>query len=251
MEKVVGDCKLLLGNCLSILPTLEAANHIISDAPYEDELHEAVGKINRIRTDGFLVPETLGFQGINSIRNEVAKLCVEKSMGWTLLFTLAEGVRAWRDCLQAHGGKYDTCMAWVKPDAAPRFNGQGPSRGFECIVSAWCGKGYRSWNGGGSRGVFTHTVNPPDRQGEHPTEKPLSLMKELVGLFTNEGDLVLDPFAGSFTTGVACAQMNRRFIGIEQDERYFQIGIERITRAYREPDMFYHKTSKPKQEVFI
>lgn len=69
---------------------------------------------------------------------------------------------------------------------------------------------------------------------EHPTQKPLSLMKRLVLLGTNEGDTVLDNCMGSGTTGVACINTNRNFIGIEKDENYFKIAEKRINEALQE-----------------
>ena len=65
----------------------------------------------------------------------------------------------------------------------------------------------------------------------HPTQKPLALVEELVKTFTNEGDLVLDNTMGSGTTGVACKRLNRDFIGIEKDEKYFEIAKERIEKC--------------------
>jgi len=62
----------------------------------------------------------------------------------------------------------------------------------------------------------------------HPTQKPVSLMEYLIKTYTNEGDLVLDPFGGSFTTAVACKKLNRKFIGIEILKEYCDIGIKRI-----------------------
>lgn len=202
----IGDATLYLGDCREIMAALEPVDHVISDPPYEDELHAAVGRIRR--KDGRQMVNTLGFDGINSRRAEVAKAIVEVSQGWAILFTLAEGVRAWRDDLQAVGAKWDTTLAWVKPDASPRFNGQGAARGFECAVTVWCASGYRHWNGGGKRGVFEHCVNV-GRHGEHPTEKPVPLMLDLVSLYTQPSETVLDPFMGSGTTGVACAKLGR------------------------------------------
>jgi site-specific DNA-methyltransferase (adenine-specific) len=229
----IGDATLYLADCLQVLPTLAGIDHIISDPPYEDEIHKAVGRVNRVRAsgDGRTVPD-FGFGGINSIRHEIAELFVQAAAGWLLLFTLAEGVRAWRDDIQAAGGKWDTTLAWVKPDAMPRFNGQGAARGFETIVTAWCGKGYRSWNGGGKRGIFEYSCHGRGRT--HPTQKPVQLMKELVTLYTNPGQLVCDPFMGSGTTGVACAALGRRFIGIEQDPKHFETACRRIEEAGRQ-----------------
>ena len=62
----------------------------------------------------------------------------------------------------------------------------------------------------------------------HPTQKPVALMEYLIKTYTNEGETVLDFTAGSFTTGVACVNSNRKFIGIEMDENYFSVGKKRI-----------------------
>jgi site-specific DNA-methyltransferase (adenine-specific) len=72
-------------------------------------------------------------------------------------------------------------------------------------------------------------------KGHHPTQKPLSLMEFLIKSYTNEGDLVIDPFMGSGTTGVACARLGRRFIGIEREANYYETAIERIKAAHHDP----------------
>ena len=69
---------------------------------------------------------------------------------------------------------------------------------------------------------------------QHPTQKPVALMEYLIKTYTNEGETVLDFTAGSFTTGVACINLNRNFIGIEKDEGYFKIGEARIKEAIEE-----------------
>ena len=74
------------------------------------------------------------------------------------------------------------------------------------------------------RPKFVHSVE----KGLHPTQKNLKLMEELVKIHSNVGMTVVDPFSGSFTTGVACANLDRVFIGIEMDETYFNIGKERM-----------------------
>jgi len=65
-------------------------------------------------------------------------------------------------------------------------------------------------------------------KGLHPTQKPVSLMEYLIKTYTNEGDVVLDSTMGSGTTGVACVNTSRKFIGIEKDPKYFQIAYDRI-----------------------
>lgn len=248
IEKI-GDCTLYNGDCLEVMKTLNNVDHVIGDPPYEDELHKAIGRIRR--NDGREMISDLGFDGVNSSRADIAKECVRLSDGWAILFTLAEGVRAWRDELQSYGAKYDTCIAWVKPDSTPRMNGQGPARGFECAVTAWCAKGYRSWNAGGKRGVYTHNTNSKERDGRHPTEKPIPLMRELLQDFTNPGQTILDPFMGSGTTGVACARMGRKFIGIEMNDEYFEVSCQRIRKAYEQSDLFVERVKPEKQEAFL
>jgi site-specific DNA-methyltransferase (adenine-specific) len=233
---IIGNATLYLGECLEVMRSLEPVDHIISDPPYEDELHGAIGRIRR--SDGVEMISDLGFEGINATRGDVTRACVALSSGWLILFTLAEGVRAWRDEIQANGAKYDTCLAWVKPDSTPRMNGQGAARGFECAVTAWCGTGYRSWNAGGKRGVYTHLVNNAERTGLHPTEKPRRLMSELISDFTKPGQVILDPFMGSGTTGVSAVMAGRRFIGIERDPDHFKLACKRIEDAQRQGDMF-------------
>jgi site-specific DNA-methyltransferase (adenine-specific) len=78
-------------------------------------------------------------------------------------------------------------------------------------------------------------------KGQHPTQKPVALMEYLIKTYTNESETVLDFAAGSFTTGVACVNLNREFIGIEQDDAYFKIGHDRINKAIEEKKMSLFK----------
>jgi len=76
------------------------------------------------------------------------------------------------------------------------------------------------------RPKFVHSID----KGLHPTQKSLGLMENLIKIHTNEGDTILDCFMGSGTTGVACKNLNRNFIGIELDEEYFNIAEARINK---------------------
>ena len=68
----------------------------------------------------------------------------------------------------------------------------------------------------------------PERKGMHPTQKPVELLEYLINTYTNEEEIILDNCMGSGSTGIACINANRRFIGIEKDEKYFNIAKERI-----------------------
>ena len=81
---------------------------------------------------------------------------------------------------------------------------------------------------------------------EHPTQKPEGVMMWCLGFVPNAKS-ILDPFMGSGTTGVACVKLGRKFIGIEIDERYFDIACRRIEAAERQPDMFVAKPDKTAQ----
>lgn len=239
-----GDVWIYRGDCRDIVPTLLSVDHAIFDPPYEKHMHEAkrgkkvYGAKRRIRVDGHANPPPVNFASIEGMREQVTKPLAGLCQGWFIAFCTPEGVAPWRDAIEAAGARYKRACIWVKPDSAPQFNGQGPAMGAECFVTAWCGPGFSAWNGGGGRNVFTHLTNQSDRHGEHPTEKPISLMCEIVEKFTNPGDVILDPFMGSGSTGVAALRLGRKFIGIEQDQRFYEIARERIADAASRPDMF-------------
>lgn len=248
-EVNIGDARLLQGDCAEIMLTLEPVSHVISDPPYEADAHRKTRKITG-KNRG-TIANAFSFGSIEDTRFEVAKLAIDLCQGWFLAFCMAEGVAPWRDAIEEAGAKYKRAMVWIKPDAMPQFNGQGPAAGFESIVAAWCGSGYSKWNGGGRVGTFVFNKNTGGKH-QHETQKPTPLMKELVKLFTDEGQTVLDCFAGSGTTGVACVKLGRKFIGIEKDPTYFDVMVDRITKAYAQPDFFVAPPEpKPVQEELL
>lgn len=244
-----------LGDCREMLAG-QAADHFIFDPPYEAHMHaakrgkKAYGAQRRIRIDGHANPPPVDFASIDGVREIVTPLIVDGCNGWMLAFCTPEGVAPWRDAIEAAGAKYKRACFWNKPDSAPQFNGQGPAMAVEAFVAAWCGQGHSRWNGGGRRNLFSHMTNQSDRHGVHPTEKPISLMAELVELFTDRGDVVCDPFAGSGTTGVACVKLGRQFIGVEIDPKYFDIACKRISDALKQGDFFVEKPKPERRATF-
>jgi site-specific DNA-methyltransferase (adenine-specific) len=246
-EAVFGDARLILGDCLEVIPIIGRVNHVITDPPYEDDAHRADRKITGRNRP--LIAEPFNFASIEATRDAVAVSMRSVCDGWLIAFCMAEGVRAWRDSIETAGAKYKRSMVWIKPDAMPQFNGQGPAVGFEMMVSAWCGDGYSQWNGGGRVGTFYHNKNSGGKH-EHPAQKPLPLIRELIELFSSPGEIILDPFMGSGTTGVACIQLGRQFIGVEQNEEYFDIACKRMAEAYSQPRLPL-AIPKPKQTNFF
>ena len=160
------------------------------------------------------------------------------SSGWALFFSQAEAVGLWQSALESAGAKYRGPAVWVKPDSSPQFSGDKPAVNFEMMVLAWCGRGRSQWNGGGKRGTYQHNVNGRGRDGRHPTEKPISLMLELLSDFTNPQDTILDPFMGSGSVGVACLATGRSYIGIERDPEYFRVACDRLATANGKGSLF-------------
>lgn len=247
----IGDATLILGDALEVLPTLGAVDHVISDPPYEELMQALHNGVKLRRNDGGSDRRTLDFVSIKDIREPFLDQVRRINQGWLLAFCNVEGVWHWREAITKRGLKFKTTCIWHKPDATPKLNGQGPALAYECITTTWCGRGHARWNGGGRRGVFPHCTNNSERHGGHPTEKPAALMRELVSLFSNPDDAVLDPFMGSGTTGVACINLGRRFIGIEIEPKYFDIACRRIEAVYAQPRLFDEPRPKPVQEALL
>lgn len=247
--ETIGDATLYLGDCREVLPTLGPVDHVLSDPPYEDFLHRMKNSLRgRIRSDNGPDLRGLDFDSIDAIRDDIVRLCGSICEGWFIVFCTPEGVAKWAVAINPSPMKYKRACVWVKPDSTPQLNGQGPAQGAENFICAWAGQGYSSWNSGGKRGVYTHCVNV-GRQGEHPTEKPVPLMMEIVGDFTKPGQTICDPFTGSGTTGVACLKLGRSFIGIEQNPKWFDLACRRIEEAHKQPRLFAEPTPKPTQST--
>ena len=127
------------------------------------------------------------------------------------------------------GFHFIKCLIW---DKGNKIMGQCYMSQFEYILFLRKGKHKKINNCGNSDILSILNKKTKDENGKnlHDTEKPVNLMKILVENSSNENDLVLDPFMGIGSTGVACLNTNRRFIGIELDEKYFNIAKERLSK---------------------
>lgn len=92
--------------------------------------------------------------------------------------------------------------------------------------------------------VWTISAPPANekRFGKHPTQKPVELLRRIILASTQEGDLVLDPFCGSSTTGVAAVLLNRRYVGIDLEEEYLELSKKRLKEAIKNPSLFSMKS---------
>jgi DNA modification methylase len=249
----VSDHRIVLGDCLDPVSGLaslpdKSVDHVITDPPYSEKVHTASRRGHMRHEAGtgratFSRSRDLGFAHLTTeVRDACAAQWARVARRWVLVFTDVEGAHAWRLALEAAGLGYVRTGAWIKEGATPQFTGDRPAVGFEAIVIAHARKqGRYRWNGGGRHAVWSEPI-VLNRGGDdprlHTTQKPLGLMEALVRDFTDEGDLVLDPFAGSGTTGVACRRLGRRFLGWERDERYAAIAEKRIAGAREQMRMF-------------
>jgi len=201
-KTIIGDATLYLGDCMEVLPMLERVDAVITDPPY------GIGiAANPVRQ----AHEKLDWDA-SAPASTVIDACVKAGQVAVLwggnYFELPpqQCFFIW-DKQQPQDFSLAMCeMAWT--------NLKGPAKLYRQSVTS-----YRK---------------------EHPTQKPIELMKwciERVG----KASVVLDPFMGSGTTGVAAIQMGRKFIGIEREPKYFEIACRRIEQASRQVDMFVDK----------
>lgn len=199
----IGNATLYLGDCLEILPTLPKVDAVITDPPYGIGFAAHPTKWQR----------RAGYQP-QAWDNEASAVVPS-------LLYLA-------DCVVIWGGNYYELppsrgwLSWFKPDAPPSM------ASFEL---AWTSRDQNA-----RQLSCSISATNAERVG-HPTQKPLALMRWVIAQ-VNAGELILDPFMGSGTTGVACANLGRKFIGIEIEPRYFDIACRRIDDAQRQGRLF-------------
>lgn len=211
--------------------------HVITDPPYSTHVHGKQWVSAALTENGDKRASSqhraIDFDAITVEQMETLAVSISRqAKRWSAIFCDVESAHLWREALEAQALDYVRTCFWDKVDSAPQFTGDRPANAVEAICLAHP-KGRKKWHGGGRRNVFRHAVNEERGDKPHPTTKPVPLMLELVSLFTDPGELVLDPFAGSGTTGVACIRLGRRFIGIEREPKYAAIARERLEAESR------------------
>lgn len=207
---------------------LEEVDHIITDPPYSDHVHDLTHRRNPEGDNANFEELDLSFDAIapELLVDALMPLCRR----WFLSFCSMEHVGAYAEAADASDhGRWVKGMIWLKVDSTPSFSGRMPGMWGESIATMHSNKTPMNWNAGGKRGYYNHNVCRKDRV--HETQKPVPLMVELIEDFTDPGEVVLDPYGGSMTTGVACVITGRRFIGCEINPDYAEVGIERLRAA--------------------
>jgi site-specific DNA-methyltransferase (adenine-specific) len=246
----MSDHRIVLGDCLDPLSGLASlpdgsADVTLTDPPYSAHVHAKGRRAGKGWNSGggakLSEDRPLGFDHLDSLtRQRVAVEIARVTRRWSLVFCDIESVGHWKASLVRAGLVYRVTCLWRKVNGAPNFTGLQPAASCEAIVCAHR-PGRFHWNGGGKQGFYESPVVMDRGAGEsrvHTTQKPVALMEALVRDFTDKGEIVLDPFAGSGTTGVACRRLGRRFLGWERDERYAAIAEKRIAGAREQMRMF-------------
>lgn len=196
------------GDCLEVMPTLEAnsVDAVVTDPPYG---------VQKATWDDEFPP--------NAVWKDVRRVAKQGSS--ILVFG---GIKFLPDVMTKLGEYFDYqwVFAWYKSNAM-----QFGKTGYSVLdIAVWFGKGGVTAKNK-KRDVVVEPIIPSSNRFGHPTPKPLKVMAHIIECLTKPGDLVLDPFMGSGTTGVACVQTGRLFIGIEIDRQYFNVAQKRIERA--------------------
>ena len=206
----IGDATLYHGDCLEILPTLDKVDAVVTDPPY------GMAYLSAWRSEKH---DAIAGDGDYSLLEWAFQIPVQHSR---YVFC------RWDAVPRADNPK--SMIVWVKPNCGSGDLEHEHGRTTEYALF-WPGPEHK-WPQKRPWDVVRHPKAKTDR---HPTEKPESLMSEFVGW--TEG-VVADPFMGSGTTGVACANLGRKFIGIELERKYFDIACERIDAAYSQGRLF-------------
>ncbi len=158
---------------------------------------------------------------------------VLKPTGNLFAFTSYNLLGKWHE---AFDPEFDTFqfMVWHKTNPAPKIFKAGFLNSCELIICAW-NKGH-VWNFISQKKMHNFIETPICMGNErvknpkHPTQKPVRVLKHIIKIASNENDIILDPFMGVGSTGVAALELNRRFIGFEVEDRYFRVTEKRLNR---------------------
>ena len=227
----IGDATLYLGDCRDILPTLGKVDAVVTDPPYGIGADASMAKASGFKGGTMLAAKSQYEATDWDARPIDADLLQQvKTAGrWQIIFGGnyydAPAASCWLVWDKEVNGHFADCeLAWTNlPKAVRRIR--------------------HMWNG-----MLRKGQEP--RHG-HPTQKPVEVMAWAIGHLPEPSQTILDPFMGSGTTGVACANLGRSFIGIEREPTYFDIACRRIEEAYNQPRLFDEPAPKPVQPSLL
>ena len=226
---------LLQGDCLKLIKQVpsNSVDLILIDPPYEisKSTNFQSGEETGRDTDRFRISMDFGewdknFTGLEVVIKEGYRIL--RQGGTMICFYDLWKIETLKNLYDSNKFKQVRFIEWIKTNPVPinsKINYLTNAR--EVAVSAIKGS-KPTFNSSYDNGLYSYPICAGKERTIHPTQKPLSLITDLVLKHSNEGDVVLDCFMGSGTTGVACKNTNREFIGMELDEKYFEIACNRI-----------------------
>lgn len=250
--------KLYLGNCLDIIQQFSdnSVDMIFADPPYMlSNGGFSVHSGKRVSVDKGIWDKSKGFNDDFKFQNEWIAACkrILKPEGTIWISGTYHSIYQCGFALQLNGYHILNDIAWYKPNAAPNLSCRFFTASHETLIWARKDKNAKhtfnykimkegNWSedqlkkpGLQMRSVWS--VNTPKTSekifGKHPTQKPFDLLRRIVLASTKPGDLILDPFTGSSTTGLAAFYYNRKFIGIDIEEKYLNLSIKRYQELYK------------------
>lgn len=234
------NINLLNGDCLSALKGIQdnSIDLIVTDPPYNlgNFMIDRATNLEKMRDNFFATAgwDNMDFdswtKSMDSFFAESAR--VIKAGGSMIVFMAIIKVETVIKLAQKHGFYYKTTGIWHKTNPMPRNKDLHFINSTETWIYFTYKKRTGVFNNDGATiyDFYETSVTPMSEKklGKHPTQKPVALMKWFITLLSNPGDVVLDPFMGSGTNGVAAKMSGRDFIGIELDEAYFELAKKRI-----------------------
>lgn len=224
LRQVIGNCDLWCGDCREVLEgMISEVDVVITDPPYGVGLGQSKrskrGSYHSFEDTPEMVAEVC-VPAIEKCLKKYDRLVMTPGNKCMFMYPQPDDVGIWYNPASTNRGKwgFSHCNGFIY------YYGKDPLN---------IGAGARP------NSVTKHCESVADI--DHPCPKPLSFMKWLVGRASHEGETVLDPFMGAGTTLVACTQMGRSGIGIEIDERYFDIACRRVEEAYKQRDLFLNR----------
>lgn len=225
--------ELIYGDCLEKLKTIpdESVDHIITDPPY------GVSKKNNFHTMG---RSGIDFGEWDKDFDQTAWLDeayrVLKKGGSLIIFNGWRNLGHIANSGESIGFITKDIIRWIKQNPMPRNRDRRYIVDFEFAI--WMVKDgkwvFNRLNDTYDRPEYNYPTVAGKEKTIHTTQKPVALMEEMIRRHTNEGQIVLDPFMGSGTTGEACINTGRDFIGIELNEEYFNVAKNRIEGRSKE-----------------
>lgn len=235
---MVNDIIIYNEDCFDFIKKVEekSVDLILIDPPYNisRETNFASGDETGRDVDRFRISMDFGEWDSDFTHDDIDILCKEfyrvlKYSGTLIIFYDLWKISYLKESLEKAGFKQIRFIEWIKTNPVPINSKVNYLTNSREIALLGVKRGSPTFNSAYDNGIYNYPICR-DKGRFHPTQKPLKLIEELVLKHSNERDLVLDCFSGSGTTALACMNSNRRFLGCEINEEYYNKSIERLDK---------------------